>query len=183
MKNFFGKLSKIIHRILIIELIFCFALIIYFPEQITKFTGYRLYTVLTNSMEPTIPTYSLVLTKLIPINEDIQPNTIVTFKANRFGDDILLTHYFRKTETSQDGNLYYRTQAEGKDNYDSYETSREDIVGKYVGHVPFIGKIFLFLKSDYSYIWYGEVLIIMLINKLIQAKWKEKEVKLNHRLA
>ena len=92
---------------------------------------------------------------MIPEDVEIAPNTIVTFQANRFGDDILLTHYFRETQIGNDGNLYYRTQAEGKDFYDNYETKRSDILGTYVYHIPFLGKVFLFLKSTFGFyfIW------------------------------
>lgn len=183
MMRYLKPLFQIIHKICIFELIFCFALIIYFPDKVAELTGYRLYTVLTDSMEPTIPTYSLVLTKLIPVEQPIKPNTIVTFEADRFGEDILLTHYFRKTQIGNDGNTYYRTQAEGKDFFDNYETKRSDIIGEYVYHVPYVGKVFLFLKSSFGLIYLGEMFTIYLINMLIKAKWKEKEVKLNHRLA
>lgn len=169
------KILKIIHFLFVVELLFCFIIVVYFPDQVTKITGYRLYTVMTNSMEPTIPTYSLVLSKLIPVNESIKPGTIVTFEASRFGDDILLTHYFRETQVGQDGKTYYRTQAENVDFYDNYETKRSDIIGEYVYHVPYIGKIFMFLRSDYGYLFYGELAVIMLINKLIQTRWDEKE--------
>lgn len=171
----FKNIIQMIRKILIVELVLLFTVIIYFPDQVSGLVGYRFYTVYTDSMEPTIPTYSLVLSRLIPEDEAIEPNTIVTFEANRFGDDILLTHYFRETQYGDDGNLYYRTQAEGVDNYDAYETKRSDIIGKYVAHVPFIGKVFLFLKSPFGFIFYGEMAVIMLINKLIRTKWEEKE--------
>lgn len=91
------SIKRFISTIFMIEFIFCLVTIVYFPDKVAKITGYRLYTVMTDSMEPTIPTFSLVLTKLIPEDVEIAPNTIVTFQANRFGDDILLTHYFRET--------------------------------------------------------------------------------------
>lgn len=171
------QVISMFHKILMIELVFCFALIVYFPDKVTQLTGYRLYTVMTDSMEPTIPTFSLVLTRIIPIEEEIKPDTIVTFKANRFGDNILLTHYFRETQVGNDGNTYYRTQAEGKDFFDNYETKRSDIIGTYVCHIPFVGKFFLFLKSEFGFIWYGELAIVFLINKVIKTRWDEKEEK------
>ena len=146
-------------------------------------TGYRLYTVLSDSMEPKIPTYSLVLTKLIPVEKTIQPDTIVTFEADRFGENILLTHYFRETQIGNDGNTYYRTQAEGNDFFDNYETKRSDIIGEYIYHIPYIGKIFLFLKSSFGLVYMGELFVIYLINILIKTRWKEKEVKLRKQLA
>lgn len=38
-----------------------------------------------------------------PIN--LKPQQIVTFNANRFGQDIVITHYFNKTEINSDGEL------------------------------------------------------------------------------
>ena len=170
--RYFKPFLQIIHKVFIIELIFCFTLIIYFPDKVAEVTGYRLYTVLSDSMEPKIPTYSLVLTKLIPVEKTIQPDTIVT-----------LTHYFRETQIGNDGNTYYRTQAEGKDFFDNYETKRSDIIGEYIYHIPYIGKIFLFLKSSFGLVYMGELFVIYLINILIKTRWKEKEVKLRKQLA
>ncbi len=52
-----------------------------YPENTSRVVGFRFYTVLTNSMEPIIPTYSLVFSKMIDEDEEIAPDTIVTFKA------------------------------------------------------------------------------------------------------
>ena len=63
----------------------------------------------------------------------------------------------------------------GKDFYDNYETKRSDILGTYVYHIPFLGKVFLFLKSTFGFVLYGELLVIYLVNRLIQQRWEEKE--------
>ena len=80
----------------------------------------------------------------------------VTFHANRFGKDILLTHYFKKTQV-KDGITYYRTQGASAKDYDNYETTRSDIIGKYMFHIPYLGKIFLFLKSPFGLLMYAEL--------------------------
>lgn len=169
-------LKKIRNRLSIFLIAAMIAIVIsmqLFPVQTATTIGYRFYTVLTDSMEPTIPTFSLVLVKLLPQDYEIKPNTIITFKADRFNEDILLTHYFRKTQ-KKDGVTYYRTQAEGKDNYDNYETKRSDIIGKYIFHIPYLGKIFLFLKSKFGFLMYAELFVIWLINKTIKTRWEEK---------
>lgn len=166
---------------MIVSLILFIASMYIYPEKTSQFIGYRFYTVLTDSMEPTIPTNSLVLTKVLPKEQALKPNTIITFKANRFGEHILLTHYFRKTQ-EKDGITYYRTQPEGKDikdesTYDMYETKRSDIIGTYVIHVPYVGKIILFLQSKFGLLMFAELIIIWLVNKLVKTKWEEKEKK------
>ena len=173
-------MKKLVHLYFILCIIFLLVVPIsmhFQPELVSKFLGFRFYVVLTNSMEPTIPTYSLVFTRIIDEEKVIKPNTIVTFNANRDGEDVLITHYYRDT-VEHDGVTYYRTQPEGiKDQYDSYKTTRQDIIGEYVFHIPYIGRTFLFLQSQFGFLLYAQWGIIFLINKVIKSVWKEKEDK------
>lgn len=148
-----------------------------YPEETAQLTGYRLYTVLTDSMEPRIPTFSLVCTKVLDKEESLhlKKGDIITFHADRFGKEILITHHFNSLDKDFQGNTIYRTNAEGKDNLDMYKTLRKDIVGTYVFHIPFVGKIFLFLKSKFGLILFGELAAIWLLNKTIRMRWKEKD--------
>lgn len=172
------KQWKKISTILVIVIVFVLSAFVIMmktkPETISQFIGYRFYVVLTDSMEPVIPTYSLVFSKMLEEDEQIDPNTIVTFQANRFGKDILLTHYFKETQSCLDGEVCYRTQGAEAPNYDQYETTRADLVGTYVFHIPFIGKIILFLQSKFGLLLCGELMIIWLIQKTILLKWEEE---------
>lgn len=157
-------------------LIIYIGLMTFIPENVTIRLNYKFYTVLTNSMEPTIPTNSLVCVKAFEEDDIIklEPGEIITFHANRFGHDIILTHRFNKTEVDEEGNTIYRTNAEGKEILDAYETKRSDLIGTYVFHVPYFGKLMLFLKSKFSFVLYGELATIILINNLIKARLEEK---------
>ena len=170
------KFIRIIFYGVVTLLTMYITLMILVPEKITDIINYKFHTVLTNSMEPTIPTYSLVCVRNFKDDEviDLKPQQIITFHAERFGENIVITHRFNKTEIDEDGNIIYRTNAEGKENLDAYETKREDLIGTYIFHVPYIGKFVLFLKSKFSFIWYGELITIFLINNLIKAFWEEK---------
>lgn len=110
------KWLKLISAALLTVLLSCLLSAVFWPEKTSQFIGYRFYTVLTDSMEPIIPTHSLVFSKRIDEDEPLQPDTIVTFHANRFGKDILLTHYFKKTQV-KDGITYYRTQGASAKDY------------------------------------------------------------------
>lgn len=161
----------------IIAILICYIVAITLaPKKTSEILGYQFYTVYTNSMEPTIPTYSLVGVKKFKENEklDLKPQQIITFNADRFGENIVVTHRFNKIERDENGTVIYRTNAEGKENLDMYQTTRNDLIGTYSFHIPYIGKIVLFLKSKFGFILYGELLIIFLINSLIRAIWEEK---------
>lgn len=171
----FKKIMSWISTILIASILIYFVGMYFWPDEISEFAGYRFYTILTGSMEPTIPTDSLVLTKLVPEDEKIKPNSIITFHADRFGNDIVLTHYFRTTEKNQKGETIYRTQAEGVDKYDDYQTKRKDIIGTYVGHVPFMGKVFRFLQSTWGIMTLLAILVMLIINRIISMRLDKAE--------
>ena len=177
MRNVIKRIANIVFVVVVLLLAAYTFLMAKYPEETAQITGYRLSAVLTDSMEPRIPTFSLVCTKVLDPEEPLhlKKGDIITFKADRFGDDILLTHHFNKTEKDFQGNTIYRTNAEGKDNLDMYKTLRKDIVGTYVFHIPFIGKIFLFLKSKFGILLYAELAVIWLFNKTIRTRWAEKE--------
>lgn len=171
------KIINIIFIIIVISLITFIVAMKVYPKQTAEFVGFQTYVVLTDSMEPTIPTHSLIATKVIDHDEELtlKKGDIITFEADRFGDNILITHRFNKMEKNAEGTWCYRTNAEGKDNLDMYETKRSDIVGTYLFHIPYVGKAILFLQSPFGFLLYAELFAIWCINKLIQAKWEEKE--------
>lgn len=145
-----------------------------YPEQTSKLIGFQFYTVLTDSMEPEIPTYSLVVSKRLREEDSIPLNTIITFQAERGGKDVLITHYYRKLEhiSNQD---YYRTQPVGEQEaYDPYPTTRNDVVGIYITHIPYFGKILLFMQSPFGWVWMGEIIVIWLINATIRSYWEDQ---------
>lgn len=147
-----------------------------FPEKISEYSGHQMYVVLTDSMEPRIPVFSLVVTRRTKPDETLhlQPGQIITFRADRFGDPIVLTHHFHHKEVNEEGDIIYRTNAEGEEELDYYETKREDIIGTYRFHIPWVGKVFLFLKSDFGYLYYGEMIVIFLMNKLLSLIYGDK---------
>ena len=119
-------------------------------------------------MEPKIPTYSLVLSKSIKSDDELVPGTIITFHANRLGEDTVLTHTLAKPEVESDGRVRYYTQAYAYEGLDEYHTYRQDIVGIYVMHVPFVGKIVLFFQSPYAWFTVLIVVGILLLSWIVQ---------------
>lgn len=168
------KITSFFFPYILVYFVVLFTALILIPKQLPNLLGYQFYTVLTNSMEPTIPTYSVVLTHILDEEDPIEPDTIITFHANRFGEPIILTHYFKTTQIDE-GELYYRTQAEIADTYDHYHTLRSDIIGEYVFHIPYIGKLFLFYRSKFGLLVLAEYGTIFLVYLTIKTRWKEKD--------
>ncbi|MEG0377342.1 MAG: hypothetical protein RR614_02580 [Eubacterium sp.] len=142
-----------------------------YPEKAPTLFGYRPYVILTNSMVPTIPVGALVIAKAVDETEAIPADTPITFKTELQGKPVFVTHYFRYIET-EDGYERYMTQGEGYQEgmYDEFEIRREDIVGTYVTHIPFLGRIALFLQSPAAFTMFAFMGIILMIEHMIK-KW------------
>lgn len=147
----------------------------FFAGTFKDFFPYHFYYVMTNSMEPTIPTYSLICVKNYSPSTELRKDDIITFHAVRFGEDIVITHRFSHTEVSDDGEIFYKTHPDESDVMDVYDTTRDDLLGLYQFHIPYAGKIVLFLKSRFGLLWIFEVLTILLIKEWILARWEERE--------
>lgn len=145
------------------------------PETADRLFPYRGYTVITDSMTPTIPVGSLVISKQLKPDETPLNGTIITFKANRFGDEIVLTHYLGGV-VMEDGKARFRTHAEGVEEPDAYTTHREDILGTYVFHIPYVGKAAQFLNSIYGLVMLLALLIIWLVNRFLKVKEKGSDL-------
>lgn len=141
------------------------------PDTLDRIFPYRCYTILTDSMVPTIPVGSLVISKSLQPDEDPALDSIITFQAKYYGEDIVLTHYLREI-VAENGALRYRTQAEGVQEYDNYITTRDDLLGTYVFHIPYIGKLAQFITSPYGSLMFLVLLLIWLINRFVKYQAK-----------
>lgn len=171
MLKILSKVSFIACVGILLILIFCD---IFSPDVHREIFPYRFYYVLTNSMEPTIGTNSLVLVQTYDDNMKIEKDDIIVFFANRFGEEMAIMHRFSHLEKSEEGEVLYKTHPEGSDSLDMYETKQEDILGVYLFHIPYLGKIILFLKSVFGILWLCQMIVILLIKELVSARWEEK---------
>ena len=76
----------------------CIGAYLLFPQQVGRLLPFRCYVVLSQSMEPTIPTFSLVLVRQVSPDASLtlEPEQIITFRANRFGEQITEDVYKRQ---------------------------------------------------------------------------------------
>ena len=169
------KILKILPNVLLIMLVAYIVLMKICPEKINKFLGYQTFVILTDSMEPVLPTGSAVLVKNLKDDEEPKEGDIVSFRVDRLGEDAVFTHYYRGTETEEDGSTRYLTQGATAERPDDYITHRQDVIGTYVFHIPYVGRIVLFLKSPFALIELGIIMIIMIIYQLLWDKFDKEE--------
>lgn len=121
-------------------------------DYYTTFGKYRLIAVVTDSMEPTIPTGSMIVdTKPVDENE-INVGTVITFTyKNSAGDTILLTHRVVEVTLDEGGHKKFVTRGDKYDkasNNDGGTRTIDDVVGIYTGNkCGFFGSLFGFFQS------------------------------------
>ncbi|WP_440896676.1 signal peptidase I [Amphibacillus sp. Q70] len=123
-----------------------------------SYFGYQLRTVMSNSMEPTILTGSLA------ILEEVDPDTIhkgdiVTFQGEA---EQAFTHRVVNTLTT-DGGLQFQTKGDHNEVMDSSLVASNDIEGKYLFSVPYLGDFMLIINTSRGKL----ALILTIVNILL----------------
>lgn len=118
------------------------------------------FSITSGSMEPTIPTGSWVLTVPQDVDENpYTPDEILSFRAIEQGDDEprVVTH--RMIGTEDDGSLITKGDANGARDFLAEPLHQEDVIGKVVFHVPYVGIPILLFKSVYALLGAGNIVM------------------------
>ena len=112
----------------------------------TPLVNYRLLSVVSSSMEPTIQPGAIIAVSQAAANL-LAPGDIFTFHL----DDILITH--RIIDVGFDGDFYYTAKGDANQKPDPYRIRRGDVFGKVVYITPpKLATFLLFLRSlNFSY--------------------------------
>lgn len=139
-------------------------------------TGFQFYTVLSGSMEPKIPTYSLVLSKNIKSDDELVPGTIITFHANRLGEDTVLTHTLAKIRSriGWPGYGIIRRLMLTKVWMNIIHTGR--ISSASMSCTFLSGKIVLFLQSQYAWFIIPIVVVILFLSWIVELLMERNEL-------
>jgi signal peptidase len=115
--------------------------------------GWLVQSVATGSMEPTIPTGSVLLTRPVAV-EDLDVGDIVVFVAPvgsvvAVGPDgqardlgaMYITHRITAIAEGPDGSLVFRTRGDANPDDDPWPVHADTVRTQYVGHVPRVGEV------------------------------------------
>lgn len=139
--------------------------------------GYRYYTVLTPSMEPTYSVGDIILVKLANADE-IEVGDVITFNPSN-DSDAYLTH--RVTEKFADyegsGVTCFKTKGDANDAEDSFLIDSSRVIGTVSLGIPKIGYIIRFVQLKW-YIVLPLAVMIAVLFKLLKIYFSpDKEEK------
>ena len=151
------KLSQIIVTIVLVAaVIFCITVIAQVMSRgYVTIAGRSLFRVVTGSMEPTIPTGSLLVSKKIEI-EEVERGAIVCFRSkesNMLGQ--VVTHRVIDIVYSQDGELYLETCGDANPTADGYYVTENNLIGEvthYTKNGNVMARIFSLITSKIGFL-------------------------------
>ncbi len=141
------------------------SLLLYAPQQGEQIMHIKMIQVTDKNKEKAIEQGSLMFVKTFSELEQPKNNTLISFQADRFGESVILTHMFVKSEV-RNQTTYYITQAPDSSYYDTYETTHEDLIGTYLFHMQYMGNVYEFLQSTYGKLTYGIITGICVLASL-----------------
>ncbi|MDE6401778.1 MAG: signal peptidase I, partial [Clostridiales bacterium] len=138
-------------------------LVLFMDDYYTTFGNYRLFAIVSDSMEPAIPTGSMIVDEKPENPADIHVGSVITFKYNNGTETVLITHRVVAIET-KDGVTQYTTKGDNAKANDAFKPKFTDIVGIYTGKkCGFFGSLFGFFQSPLgvSVLIFGMFIIIV----------------------
>ena len=168
-----AKIAKKIIEILAVILIYNIILIAISSENNINFInmfGYKSYVIKTNSMEPTININDVVISKEVQ-QEEINVGDVITFLHN--GE--VITHRITKIENASDV-TQYTTKGDNNNIEDTFKITYENIKGKHVLTIPYLGKVVQLLENKLLFL-----IILLIILIFIFAYLQNQEKKDNRR--
>ena len=106
------------------------------------------YIVTSNSMQPTISSGDVVVTKEVSTDQ-IETGDVVTFHAGDDPDHGYVTH--RVVETREEnGQLYFKTKGDANENPDQGYVPASAAAGIQHLHIPYLGYLLLFARSTFG---------------------------------
>ncbi|WP_088041463.1 signal peptidase I [Bacillus sp. EAC] len=153
MKNVYFKYVKLVFLIL--------SLLIILPILI----GYKPYIVLTNSMNPTIPKWSIAISKKSNPTH-IKKGDILFFKYKNETRPVM--HRVNSVKETKSG-ISYEMKGDANKHVDFILVQSEKVYGKYIYHIPLIGYLVYLIKPYIALV----ILLIVSLTLLLILKKKQ----------
>ena len=123
-------------------------------------TNFKLFTVQSGSMKPTLNVGDLIIIKEM---DDYYANDIVTFDGNLDNaSQMIITHRITRSEIMGDKTVYV-TKGDYNSVEDLTKIQEKDILGKYIFKIPLIGYVINFARTPLGFILMLVVPCILII--------------------
>lgn len=113
------------------------------PLTLPKLLGYTPYNILTGSMEPVIPTHSVVYVKRCEPSQ-LQVGDVITYRLGT-GTELVQTH---RIEAIDENHALFTTKGDANMSVDQTRVKAENIVGRVVFHIPQYGKLAEYIRTS-----------------------------------
>mgnify|MGYP004542204687 CR=1 FL=1 len=168
---------KILKYILIIALIYnviSLANRAFFGKNYVSILGINFFSIDTNSMKGDLYKYSLVITKKSK-SQDFKINDIIAYEVN---DNIKINKIINKYYDENKGKEVYITKYNLNYYPDIEKVTYNQIVGKKVLHIPFLGWLIKLIRSEIFSVLCILILFVMFLeNKAKMRRKKHKKSK------
>lgn len=135
------------------SLLLVIVILLCIPLTIPRLFGCQVYNVVSGSMEPAIPTGSLVYVKSAEAAEIAADDVIAFYGENDTG--AIITHRVVKNQVVSG---QFITKGDANEKEDLSPVSYDRFIGKVIFHVPLLGSILAFVAT-----LYGKIIVVVLV--------------------
>lgn len=120
-----------------------------------KISNYEAFVIISESMKPSIHVGDIIVIKKVDTN-DIKKEDIITFEKN----DEYITHRIKEIKV-QNGEISYITKGDNNQTNDDEEVKHNEVKGKMIFKIPYVGKIIIQASNKKVYIIILAIAIIL----------------------
>lgn len=131
-------------------------------SQKTDVFGYRLYTIMSGSMEPTIHVKDAIITQKI---DEPQKGDVIAFQNQKS----ITVHRIIEVYTEENKPVFYKTKGDANSAEDEGFVQKSQVKGKVIFRSSAIGNTILFLQSHFIVliIAVGVIVMIIIVRRMI----------------
>lgn len=142
-------------------------------NKLPDFAGYKPLICASNSMSNIFELGDLTITKEVTQSE-LKKGDIITFWNTKH--DTVITHRIEEISKDEKGNTIYITKGDMNNEIDAETVSFNQIEGKCIGHIKYVGNLILWLQKPTGLI-VAFLVPIIIIALVYRHNLKKKEVK------
>lgn len=165
-KRTLGIIGTAVLLIVLVVLVVNALLALFMPHYYPTFGRYRLFAIVSDSMEPEIPTGHMIVSEVPKGEDSIKVGDVITYElTDAKGNITLITHRVVEIRTNAaTGGRMYATRGDNAPGTDSVLPEFSDVVGVYTGsHCAFFGSFFAFLQSELGAMTLFFIIFIVII--------------------
>lgn len=112
------------------------------PRETPCVFGVKTFVIISGSMEPVLEIGDIAVIKEFP-KEELQAGDIISFRSGQS----IITHRITDVIKDKNGKISFETKGDNNNIKDKNYVKSDDVEGKMVCKIPFVGKVALLLKN------------------------------------